>query len=650
MRLVRVLKLSLKNRWDVLFGIITALLVGLLWGANLSVVYPFMEVTFSGKSLQDVLDDYILESRETLKQLESVREEDGENRDGLLNKLRAEQRALGWYEYSRPWVQKYVPHTPFYTVLMVVVVLLILTVLKSVVLLANSVIVARMTGRAIYELRREFYDSSLRMDVCVFGREGNADRMSRFTGDISAISGGLSVLLGKVVREPLKMIACLGMAAWISWQLLLITLLVVPPVGWVIMRLARAIKQANRRAMEDMARLYETLQESFQGIKIVKCFTMEPIMRRRFLSRSRQYYMRSLQVAFYDVLARCMVEFFGIFIVSVALLVGAWLVLGGHTQLFGISLVSRALSVEWLVMFYVALLGAADPARKLSEIFSSIQSASAACERVYEMMDREPEVKNIANPDPFPSGRELVFRDVSFSYSADRPVLHGVNFRIPYGKTVALVGGNGCGKTTLMNLIPRLADPSAGDVLLGDVSLRRLRIRELRREIGLVSQDAILFDDTVMNNIRYACPKASDEEVIQAASKACAHEFIMDLPCRYETQIGPGGGQLSGGQRQRLALARAILRDPKFLLLDEATSQIDLETEQVLQNVLASFRKNRTTIIITHRLSMLTLADEIYVMEAGRFLDHGTHDELMARCAFYQKLHENSMREFNDLD
>jgi ATP-binding cassette subfamily B protein/subfamily B ATP-binding cassette protein MsbA len=337
-----------------------------------------------------------------------------------------------------------------------------------------------------------------------------------------------------------------------------------------------------------------------------------------------------------------MTEIMGILTVCLALLAGAWLVLKGQTHLLGIPMAARPLDLGSLLLFYGFLFGTADPLRKLSDIFSRLQGGMAAADRIYGRLDRVPAVRNAAAPAAcFRHRRELVLEGVDFHYHPGQPVLEDIQLRIPFGQAVAVVGPNGCGKSTLANLIPRFADPVRGVIRLDGVPLADIRLRDLRGQIGLVTQDPILFDDTVYNNIRYGRPQASRGEIIEAAKRAHAHRFIeSELPQGYDTVVGALGGRLSGGQRQRIALARAILRDPAILILDEATSQIDLESEQAIQQALESFIRNRTTLIITHRLAVLSLADRIIVMQAGRIVDAGTHDELSARSGLYRRLQQ----------
>ena len=480
------------------------------------------------------------------------------------------------------------------------------------------------------------------MDLATFSEDGNRRPDEPLHQRHEPGGVGLESLFGKLIREPLKMIACLAIAGFICWRLLLLSLVVAPVAAYLVRWLARMLKRANRRAMEEMAVIYTTLEETFRSIKIVKAFTNERQERKQFHDNNKRYYHRAMRIAGYDSLTHPMTEVLGIMTISLAMMAGAWLILSRETSLFGIHMSDRPLDRGSLLLFYALLAGVADPLRKMSDIFSRLQAASAAADRIFSRLDRQPKIREPKQPAPFRRHcRDLVFENVGFAYQPGKPVLAEVNLRIAFGETIALVGPNGCGKSTLANLIPRFADPTAGVVKLDGVPLPDMRIRDIRRQIGLVTQETMLFDETIINNIRYGAPDATREQVIEAAKQAHAHRFIEhELPHGYETSAGALGNCLSGGQRQRIALARAILRDPPILILDEATSQVDLESEQAIQQVLEKFAEDRTTILITHRLAVLSLADRIVVMQAGRIVDVGRHEELLTRCGFYRRLYQ----------
>jgi len=653
----RVVRLALRYRLTFIASALCAIGVAILWGANIGSVYPFIEVGFQGDSLQTWVSKEIVNAEQTISDKMALVEKlnaqlaPGSLKDGRViqsqislaeARIRAEQNALRRYRWVQPYINEYLPNDPFKTLALLVGLLLIGTVIKDLFLIGNTILIARISELGAFDLRKLFYRRTLKMEMASFGDRGVSDLMSRFTYDMQTVSTGLTSLFGKLIREPLKMVACLVGAACICWRLLLLSLVVAPLAGFLISWLAKILKRANRRALEEMALLYNTLEETLRGIKIVKAFTMERHERKRFHLNNKEFYRKSMRIARYNSLSRPMTEVMGIITICLALLAGAYLVLSGETHLFGIRMSARPLSSASLIVFYGFLAGVADPLRKLSDVFTRLQRAAAACDRIFNMLDRKPKISDSENSRPLPVlGHSLVFDKVSFAYEADTPVLRNVNLEIGRGETIALVGPNGCGKSTLANLIPRFADPTSGEIRFDGIPLTEARLRDLRGQIGLVTQEIHLFNETVLDNIRYGCPGATIENIKTAAKRARAHDFIEnDLSDGYQTSCGVDGKNLSGGQRQRIALARAILHDPTILILDEATSQVDLQSEQLIQAVLEQFVKDRTAIIVTHRLSVLALADRIVVMEAGQILAVGTHEDLLQNCDLYQRLHK----------
>jgi ATP-binding cassette, subfamily B, bacterial MsbA len=391
-----------------------------------------------------------------------------------------------------------------------------------------------------------------------------------------------------------------------------------------------------------MSELYRVLREAFDGLRVVKAFTGESRERRRFRAANEDYYKRTVRVINIDAAVGPVLETLGVLAVGLVLLAGAYLVLAERTDICGVHMLSEPIGPEALLTLYLLLATIADPVRKLSSVWTKTQSGMVAADRIFALYDRAPAVGANADGPPVPKHeKRITFQNVCFSYTPGRPALNDVTLDVAAGETVALVGPNGCGKSTLLGLLPRFYDPDHGEILIDGVPLRGANLRSLRKQIGLVTQDTQLFDDTIFTNIAFGRPGATQEEVEEAAKAAHAHEFIVNLPQGYQTRTGDmAASRLSGGQKQRLALARAILRDPRILILDEFTSQIDGESEAKIHEALRTFVRGRTTFVITHRRSTLELADRIVVMDGGRVVATGQHADLLLTSSTYRRLYD----------
>jgi subfamily B ATP-binding cassette protein MsbA len=650
----RAMRLSCRKPFLLIASVVVASLAALCWGGNIAAVYPIFEVTMRGDSLLHWADDRIDRSEEAIAAYNRDRQEielhpaesvadRGRQQvtlDQLANQIDAEQERLRFARSLRPYIARYFPSDPFQTVVLVVVFITVATIIKSACHILHQYFACRLTQGVTFDLRQQFFESVLRSDSDFSLDRGASQLWTRFSREIPHVSQALTGLFGRTIGEPLKVLACIGGAALINWRLLLASMTVAPFAAWAIASLARRMKAQVASESDQAAAINQQLFEIMLGLPIVQAYTMEPVERQRFRVASLECWHKSSRAIMFRAFSKPAVELLGLAVVCSAMLTGAHLVLNQATTVFGLQIADRPPDFTGLMVFIGLLVGAYDPLRKLGETLPQVLLGLAAAERVFDVIDTVPKVKDPELPVTAPRPhRVLSLSGVEFRYHPNRPVLRPIDLAIPHGETVAIVGPNGCGKSTLAGLIPRFHDPNAGSVRLDDVDIRELRLADLRSRIGIVSQNPHLFDDTVLNNIRYGKPDATLEEVIAAAQQAHAHEFIeRDLVDAYETKVGHGGRRLSGGQRQRIAFARAILRDPEILILDEPTSQIDIKSEQLLIESLKTLLHERTVILITHRLALLELADRILVMKSGRILQSGTHEELMKTPGPYRQL------------
>jgi len=490
--------------------------------------------------------------------------------------------------------------------------------------------------KIVFDIRNKLYSHLQRLSLSFFSHKPVGELISRLTSDITTMQNALSRAIGDIIKEGVTVGVLVGLLFYFNWQLTLVSLAILPFLVKLTTKLSSQLRKMSRRVRKEMATLTSILQETLSGIRIVKAFSMERYEREKFRTRSKEYFVAEMKSRRIAALIGPLIGFISSF--GIAFIV--WF--GGKQVIEG------AMTTGEFVAFMGGLISLYRPLSKLGDVNSIIQQALASGERVFEILDTAPRIKNPPNPVFLSEFRDRIrFENVSFCYE-DEVVLKNINLEIKKGETVALVGHSGAGKTTLVNLLARFYDPHEGKILIDDRDLREIDLSSLRRLLGIVTQDTILFNDTIYNNISYGRPGATLKEVIEAAKAANAHSFIEKMKDGYQTHIQERGERLSGGEGQRIAIARAILKNPSILILDEATSEMDSESETLVQEALERLLKSRTAIIIAHRLSTIRNADKIVVIKDGQIVEIGKHQELMAKSGYYRRLYELQFRKISD--
>ncbi len=524
-----------------------------------------------------------------------------------------------------------ITHGAVMTLILLSLMMIFLTLLKTSCYFGSAAVMVPIRTGIVRDMRMEIYNKILDLPLGFFSEERKGDIIARMSGDVQEVENSITGSLDMLIKNPILIIFYIGTLIFISWKLTLFVLLFAPLMTWLMGVVGRNLKRKSTEAQALWSDTMSQVEETLGGLRVIKAFLAEKAMSVRFGKVTDAMRRKNARVATRQSLAHPVSEFLGTVMICIVLCFGGALIVSEKSTI----------DAPTFIFFMTILYSVIQPIKDLSRAAYNIPKGMASMDRIDRILNAENPIRESEGAKSITEFNDRIsFRNVSFSYEDGREVLHDISLDIPKGKTVALVGASGGGKTTLVDLIPRFYDANSGNISIDGVPIRDLTIGSLRSLMGNVNQDPILFNDTIFNNIAFGVEGASEEQVIEAARIANAHEFIMDKEEGYSTNVGDRGCKLSGGQRQRISIARAVLKNPPILILDEATAALDTESERSVQEALERLMHNRTTIAIAHRLSTIKDADEIIVIDQGRIVERGTHDELIAKGGYYRKLHD----------